>query len=67
MAFGVVEAIDDGEVVVDGVAEDVDDDGAGGVGAQGRELVGKEIFRRRCFCRPMALIMPAAVSMRRGD
>ena len=43
-AFRVVETIDDSEVVVDGVAEDVDDDGAGGIGAQGRELVGDEFL-----------------------
>jgi hypothetical protein len=37
-AFGVVESLDNLLVVTDGVAEDVDDDFAGGIAAEGREL-----------------------------
>jgi hypothetical protein len=43
-AFRLVEAIDDGEIVVDFVAEDIDDDPAAWVSAQGRQLLREELF-----------------------
>ena len=42
-AFGVVEALDDRVVVADGVAEDVDDDFAGGIAAERRQLFLDEV------------------------
>ena len=43
-AVGLVEALDDGDVVADRVAEDIDDDVAAGIAREGRKFFGDELF-----------------------